>query len=168
MRNCDGIRIHSHLVHKRILNHLAKIAKWLSFVVSTYLYGTINCVFLLCDITVLRDSTSSSCWMSKTSLLDRCNIWSLSDCIRIGTHNYSIFKRTINHVAKLAKWYGCVVSIYLYGALDCVFLSCHISVLEEIYTQLLPEFQGTPCSKLAQYPKFKRLHWEWNPQLLSL
>ena len=29
----------NHLVRKRTLNHLAKLANWLSGVVSTYLYG---------------------------------------------------------------------------------------------------------------------------------
>ena len=37
-------------------------------------------------------------------------------------------KRTLNHLAKLAKWWSCVVSTYLYGAFDCMFLSCHIRV----------------------------------------
>ena len=36
-------RTHNHLFHKRILNHLAKLAKWISCVVSTYLYGTFDC-----------------------------------------------------------------------------------------------------------------------------
>ena len=34
-------RTHNHLVHKRTLNHLAKLARWLSCVVSTYLYGAL-------------------------------------------------------------------------------------------------------------------------------
>ena len=33
----NGIRTHSHLVCKRTLNHIAKLAKWLSCVVSAYL-----------------------------------------------------------------------------------------------------------------------------------
>ena len=40
---------------------------------------------------------------------------------------------------------SCVVSAYLYGAFDCMFLSCHIS--EWIHTLELPECQGTLCSK---------------------
>ena len=34
------------LVHKQILNHLAKLAKWLSCIVSTYLYDTSDCMLL--------------------------------------------------------------------------------------------------------------------------
>ena len=38
----NGIRTHNHLIRKRTLNHLAKLAKRLSCVVSTYLYGEID------------------------------------------------------------------------------------------------------------------------------
>ena len=38
---CDssGIQTHNHLVPKRTLNYFAKLAKWLTCFVSTYLYG---------------------------------------------------------------------------------------------------------------------------------
>ena len=35
----NEIRTHNHLVRKRTLNHLTMLVKWLSYVVSTYLYG---------------------------------------------------------------------------------------------------------------------------------
>ena len=38
LSDCNWTRTHNHLVHKRTLNHLTKLAKWLSSVVSTYLY----------------------------------------------------------------------------------------------------------------------------------
>ena len=41
---------------------------------------------------------------------DRGNIWSLIDCNGIRTHNHLVFKRTLNHFAKLS---------------DCVFESRH-------------------------------------------
>ena len=47
------------------------------------------------------------------------------DCNWTRTHNHLVHKRTLNHLAKLAKWLSCVVSTYLYGAFDCMFLSCH-------------------------------------------
>ena len=34
-----GIQTHKHLVCKRTLNDLTKLAKWLSCIVSTYLHG---------------------------------------------------------------------------------------------------------------------------------
>ena len=41
------------------------------------------------------------------------------------THNHLGHKQTLNHLAKLGKRLRCVVSTYLYGAFDCIFLSCH-------------------------------------------
>ena len=43
INDSNETRIHNHLVHKRTLNHLAKPAKWLSCVMSTYLYCTFDC-----------------------------------------------------------------------------------------------------------------------------
>ena len=37
--NRDGIQTHNHSVRKWTLNHFAKLAKWLTCVVSTYLYS---------------------------------------------------------------------------------------------------------------------------------
>ena len=53
-----------------------------------------------------------------------------NDCNWIRTHNHLVHKRTLNHLAKLAKRLSCVVSTYLYGAFDCMFLSCHVRVSE--------------------------------------
>ena len=39
LSDCNLTRTHNHLVHKWTLNHLAKLAKWLSCVVNTYLNG---------------------------------------------------------------------------------------------------------------------------------
>ena len=50
----------------------------------------------------------------------------LSDSNGILTHNYLVRKRTLNHLAKLAKWLNCVLSTYLYGAFDCALLSYHV------------------------------------------
>ena len=44
---------------------------------------------------------------------------------------------------------------------------CESLNLESIYTLCLPVFQGTPCSKQAQYLKVKRLQQDWNPKPLS-
>ena len=50
--NCNWTRTHIHLVRKRTRNHLAKLAKWLSWVVSTYLYGVFDCMLLSCHVRV--------------------------------------------------------------------------------------------------------------------
>ena len=44
LSDSNRIRSHNHLVHKQALNHLAKLVKWLSCVVSTYLYGVFDCM----------------------------------------------------------------------------------------------------------------------------
>ena len=49
-------------------------------------------------------STLSSCLIVKESLpQSRRKIWSLSDCNWTRTHNHLVHKRTLNHLAKLAR-----------------------------------------------------------------
>ena len=52
------IRTHNHLVRKQSLNHLAKLVKWLSSVVSTYLCGEIDCKYKLQIWRLLRPRSS--------------------------------------------------------------------------------------------------------------
>ena len=145
--DCNWTRTQNHLIHKRTLNHLAKLAKWWSCVLSTYLYGALT--VCSCHVTYAFQSefTLYSCLNVKELLArSRREIWRWSDCNWTRTQNHLVLKRTLNHLAKPAKWSSCVLSIYLYGAFDCMFLSCHVPVSEWIHT-LLPECQGTPCSK---------------------
>ena len=72
------------------------------------------------------------------------------DCNGARTHNHLVHKWTLSYLAKLAKWLSCVVSTYLYGTFDYIFLSCHVRVSEWISVQL-PECQGTLSSKQARY-----------------
>ena len=88
---------------------------------------------------------------------NRLEIWSLSDCNWTRTHYHLVRKRTLNHLAKLVKWLSCVLSTYLYGAFDCMFLSCHVCVSGRFHTLQLPECQGTPSSKQARNLKVKWL-----------
>ena len=70
-----------NLVRKRTLNHLAKPAKWFSCVVSTYLYGAFDCMFLPCHLRVQSESTLYSCLNVKEHLArNRRDMGSLSDC----------------------------------------------------------------------------------------
>ena len=66
-----------------------------------------------------------NCYHYVVFLSDRNGIW---------THNHLVLKQTLDHLAKLAKWLGYVVSTYLYGAFDGMLLLCHMQVLEWIYT----------------------------------
>ena len=105
-----------HFVHKRTLNNLAKIAylllfKWLSCVVSTYLYAAFVCVFLSFQIHYLEwvytlqlpECQETLCskeeWYLKVKWLQQ-DIWKLSDCNRIQSHNHLVCKYTLDHLAK--------------------------------------------------------------------
>ena len=98
---------------------------------------------------------------------NRREIWSLSDCNWTRTHNHLVCKWTLNHLAKLAQWLSCVVSTYMYGAFDYLFLSCHVRVSDWMHTLWLPECLGTLCSKQARNLNFKWLSLNLNPQPLS-
>ena len=81
------------------------------------------------------ESTLHSCLNVKEILArSRREIWSLSDCNWTRTHSHLVHKRTRNYLTKLNKWLSCVVSTYLYGAFDCMYLSCHVRVSEWIHT----------------------------------
>ena len=45
-------------------------------------------------------------------------------------HNHLVCKRTLRHLNKLNKQLSCVLSTYLYGSFDFMFLSCHVGVSE--------------------------------------
>ena len=82
-----------------------------------------------------REFTFYSCLNVKELLVQcRREIWSLSDYNYTRNHNHLVYKRTLNHLAKLAEWLSCVVSTYLYSAFDYLFLSCHVQVSEWIHT----------------------------------
>ena len=68
----------------------------------------------------------------------RRHFWSLSYSNTIQIHDHVVCKWALNHLAKLAKWLSCVVSTYLYGAFDCMLLSCHVRVSEWIHTLQFP------------------------------
>ena len=71
------------------------------------------------QVPVVQCSTFCS---SRLPLTSGWKIWcrsSLSDCNWTRTHNHLVLKRTLNHLAKLAKWLSCVGSTYLHGAFDC-------------------------------------------------
>ena len=67
--------------------------------------------------------------VSKNSHTSKFSQFTISDCNWTRTQNHLVIKRTLNHLAKLAKWLSCVLSTYLYGAFDCMFLPCHVRVL---------------------------------------
>ena len=52
--DCNATRTYIHLVHKRALNYLAKLAKRLSCVLSTYLHDAFGYVFLSTHVHVVE------------------------------------------------------------------------------------------------------------------
>ena len=158
---CNWTRTHNHLVLKQTLNHWA---------VFWALICTVHFTVCSCHVMYAFQSESALyiCLNVKELLVQsRREIWRWSDCNCTRTQNDLVLKRTLNHLTKVAKWFSCVLSSYLYGAFDCMFLSCHVRVSEWICTLYLPECQGTPCSKQAQNPKTKRRQLDSNPQPLS-
>ena len=99
--------------------------------------------------------------------LSRRNIWSLSDFHLTRTQNHLALKRTLKHLAKLAKWLRCVRSTYLKCAFACMFLSCHVPISEWIHNLQLSECEGIPCCSDTQYLKFKWLQLDSNQESLT-
>ena len=52
LSDSSWIRTYNHLVRKQTFNDLAKLAKWLSCVVSTYMYCAFDCMLSSCHIRV--------------------------------------------------------------------------------------------------------------------
>ena len=91
-------------------------------------------LYVLVTYAFQSESTLYSCLIVKDLLpQNRRKIWSLSDSNWTRIHNHLAFNWTISHLANLAKWLSCVVSIYLYGAFDCMFL-CSISMHLTVYS----------------------------------
>ena len=117
-----------------------------------------NYMFSSCHVRVQSESIFYRCLNVKELLpRSRREIWSLSDCNWIWNHHHLVHERTLNHLAKLVKWLSCVVRTYLYGAFDCMFLSCDVRVSEWIHILSLTDYRGTPCWKQAPNLKFKWL-----------
>ena len=95
----------------------------------------LDCMLLSCHVRVSKWIYSIVC-MNVRELLAQCrrHVWSSSDSNEIRTHNHLVPKRTLNHLAKLAKWWSCAVSTYLYDAFVCM-LSRYVQVSEWIHTE---------------------------------
>ena len=118
LSDCNETRSWNHLVCKGALNHSVKLAKWLSWVVSNYLYGTFVCI---CSYHVRYEfpnkSTLYKCLNVKEILVQSGRqIWRLSDWNESGSHNDLVRNWTPSHLAQQIKWLSCVLSSYLYGA----------------------------------------------------
>ena len=66
---------HNHLVHKWMLNYLAKLAKWLSCVVSTCMDGAFDCMLLSCHVQVSEWNECQGTCLKQEFL---CLLWARS------------------------------------------------------------------------------------------
>ena len=120
--DCNWTWNQSDLVHKPTVNHLAKRASdWAVFWVLTC---TVNLTVCSCHVTCAFQSESTLCSCLNVLGRRRPEIWSLSDCNWTRSQNHLVRKRTLNYLAKLEKWLTCVLSTYLYYAVNCMFFSC--------------------------------------------
>ena len=108
--------------------------KWKSWINNpANIYLTVSSCHVM--YTFQGESTFYSCLNVKEFFSrSKCEIWRWSDCNCTPTQNHLVLKWTLNYLAKLAKWLSCVLSTSLYGAFDCMLLSCHVRVSEWIHT----------------------------------
>ena len=125
------------------------------------LYLSVRCIWFYALVMLGRrfhsESTLYSCLIVKELLAQSSReIRSWRDCKWTRTQNRLLVKRTLNHLAKLTKWLSCVLSTYLYGAFDCMFLSCHVRV-----------FRVNPHSIVGWLSRKSLLEADSNPEPLS-
>ena len=119
----------SHILWSKVRRILVRVTKYLhgynSFSVS-------DGMLLTCHVRISREFRLYSCLNVKELLVrNNRNIWRLSESNGIRIHNQLVRKRTLNYLAKLAKWFSWVVSFYLHGAFNCMLSSCHIHLYSE-------------------------------------
>ena len=104
LSDCNETRIHNHLVRKRTLNRLAKLAY--GWAVLWVLICTVHLAVCSYHVTYAfqSESTLYTCLnVKECHARNRRDTWSLSDCNETRTYNHSARKRTINRLAKLAN-----------------------------------------------------------------
>ena len=119
----------SHIMWSKVCRILVRVTKYLhgynSFSVS-------DGMLLTCHVRISREFRLYNCLNVKELLVrNNRNIWHLSESNGIRIHNQLVRKETLNYLAKLVKWFSCVLSFYLHGAFDCMLSSCHIHLLSE-------------------------------------
>ena len=91
-------------------------------------------VFLNINLDFLVQTSFSSMLVGNDHNLIVAKMFLTSDCNWSRTQKHLVRKQALNHLAKLGKWLSSVLSTYLYGAFDCMYLSCHVRISEWIHT----------------------------------
>ena len=144
-----------NIVHKQTLNHLVKFVKWLSCIVSTYLYDTFW-LYVLChicitkwiDILQLSECQGTACLKQAQNLKFKwLQLWTQ-------THNHLFHKKTLKH---------CAVSTYLYDAFWLyVLIMSHMlfrvnphSIVTRMLKKSLLEADATASLSDCEFPNLK-------------
>ena len=101
--------------------------------------------------------------LSKYSFVAMISIFHTASCVFCGKWSAVVLCVLSESFIVLILW---VKAWYLH--FDCMLLSCHVHVLEWIYTLWLPDCKRTPCSKPAWYLMFKWQQRDSNPRPLKL
>ena len=96
-------------------------------------------------------------------------LWAIYQETPISLESFFIL---FSFLAKLAKWLSCVVTTYLYGAFDCMFLSCHVRVSEWIYqmsfshhqksSNVFQSLSSLTMSRIFSSATAVAVHFGWN------
>ena len=97
----------------------------------------------------------------KGTNFQKVNTWSDWNWTR--TQNHFVLKRTLNHLAKLAKWWSCVLSTYLHGEFDRMFLSCTVAVQLQLQVQLQSVIQSS-----RSHLNFRFRAYAWSREFLDI
>ena len=94
VRDCKETQTRNQLVRKQTLNHLAKLARWLSWVFICTVHLTV------CSYHVKYKFQSESTLCNSPDVKELLawnshNIWTLSDCNGTRTHSHLVCKRTL-------------------------------------------------------------------------
>ena len=126
--HCNWTPTCCHLVDKWTLKHLAKLAKWISFFVSTYLYGAFDCMYFSCHVRIsewtdtlyLPEYQGTPCLKQAQNLkVKRLQIHSNPQALNSQT-NTQAFSQTGQMTDLFCE--------YLYVRCICIFLLCHVRV----------------------------------------
>ena len=143
LSDCNWTRTQNHLAWKQTLNHLAKLAIFIFFLMielcSEYL--SVWCIWLYhVTYAFQNESPFYSCLNVKELLAwSRSKIWSLSNCNCTRTQNHLVCKRTLNHLAKLAILFFLMIELCSeYLSVQCILL--YILVMSHTRSRVNPHF----------------------------
>ena len=94
LHDCNWTRTHNHLFHKWTLNHLVKLAKWLSCFVSTYPDGAFDCMLSPCHVRIFNIQSKFRLFIS-LEWLDLICFW--NENLDLADWNYSLKETGFNN-----------------------------------------------------------------------